>query len=100
MKLKVVKNEELSFNKALAMFGQAPLKINYPEIEEDEIPKPFIKWAGGKRSLIRELHLRLPASYNNYYEPFVGGGAFFCTCSKQSYYIRYKLRSDYYIQGG
>ncbi|WCR56534.1 MAG: hypothetical protein PG979_000591 [Rickettsia asembonensis] len=33
------------------MIGQAPLKINSPEIEEDGIPKPFIKWAGGKRSL-------------------------------------------------
>ncbi|WP_235364299.1 hypothetical protein [Rickettsia felis] len=44
--------------------------------------------------------LRLPASYNNYYEPFVGEGAlFFCTRSGQNYYIRYKLRFDYYIQG-
>lgn len=77
MKLKVVKNEELSFNEALAMIGQAPLKINSPEIEEDGILKPFIKWAGGKRSLIKELCLRLPASYNNYYEPFVGEGALF-----------------------
>ncbi|MEG8230607.1 hypothetical protein O6R16_06215 [Candidatus Rickettsia tasmanensis] len=51
MKLKVVKNGELSFNKALAMIGQAPLKINSPEIEEDEIPKPFIKWAGEKEAL-------------------------------------------------
>ncbi|MFV9874688.1 MAG: hypothetical protein AB8U32_06065, partial [Rickettsia conorii subsp. raoultii] len=43
--------------------------------------------------------LRLPASDNNYYEPFIGGGALFFTRSRQSYYIRYKLRFDYYIQG-
>ena len=49
MKLKVVKNGELSFNDALAMIGQASLKINSPEIEEDEIPKPFIKWAGEQK---------------------------------------------------
>ncbi|WP_016770208.1 hypothetical protein [Rickettsia sibirica] len=51
MKLKVVKNGELSFNEVLAMIGQAPLKINSPEIAEDKIPKPFIKWAGEKEAL-------------------------------------------------
>ncbi|WP_103897715.1 hypothetical protein [Rickettsia fournieri] len=51
MKLKVVKNGELSFNEVLAVIGQAPLKINSPEIEEDKILKPFIKWAGEKEAL-------------------------------------------------
>ncbi|AFC74964.1 hypothetical protein [Rickettsia parkeri] len=51
MKLKVVKNGELSFNEVLAMIGQAPLKINSPEIAEDKIPKPFIKWVGEKEAL-------------------------------------------------
>ena len=36
---------------------------------------PFIKWAGGKRQLLAELKSRLPPCWNNYYEPFVGGGA-------------------------
>jgi DNA adenine methylase len=36
---------------------------------------PFLKWAGGKRQLLAELERRLPASWNTYYEPFVGGGA-------------------------
>ncbi len=39
--------------------------------------KPFIKWAGGKGQLMSELSLRLPAQFNRYYEPFVGGGALF-----------------------
>lgn len=37
--------------------------------------KPFVKWAGGKRQLIPEIRARLPESFNEYYEPFVGGGA-------------------------
>jgi len=41
------------------------------------LPAPFVKWAGGKRQLSGELLLRTPLSFNNYYEPFVGGGAFF-----------------------
>ncbi len=36
---------------------------------------PFIKWAGGKRQLLAQIRERMPASFNNYYEPFVGGGA-------------------------
>jgi DNA adenine methylase len=38
-------------------------------------PKPFVKWAGGKRQLIKILTNNLPPSYNRYIEPFVGGGA-------------------------
>ena len=36
---------------------------------------PFVKWAGGKRQLILQIKERMPEKYNNYYEPFVGGGA-------------------------
>ena len=39
--------------------------------------KPFIKWAGGKRQLIPELLKHIPKNFNNYLEPFVGGGALF-----------------------
>lgn len=38
---------------------------------------PFIKWAGGKRSILHELIARLPLEFNDYYEPFLGGGALF-----------------------
>lgn len=36
---------------------------------------PFVKWAGGKRQLLSQIKERMPGKYNNYYEPFVGGGA-------------------------
>ncbi len=39
--------------------------------------KPFVKWVGGKRSLLRELLPRAPKDFRCYYEPFLGGGAFF-----------------------
>lgn len=39
--------------------------------------KPILKWAGGKTQLLDELLLKVPASYNRYIEPFVGGGALF-----------------------
>jgi len=40
--------------------------------------QPFLKWAGGKRQLMKEIELRLPEnleSFNTYIEPFIGGGA-------------------------
>ena len=36
---------------------------------------PFVKWAGGKRQLLDRISERMPQTYNNYYEPFIGGGA-------------------------
>lgn len=37
--------------------------------------KPFVKWAGGKRSIIDKLMSLVPEDFKAYYEPFVGGGA-------------------------
>lgn len=39
--------------------------------------KPFLKWVGGKSQLLPELIKRLPQSFKNYFEPFIGGGALF-----------------------
>jgi DNA adenine methylase len=41
------------------------------------IPRPFLKWCGGKTQLLPELILRAPLSYGTYREPFLGGGALF-----------------------
>lgn len=38
-------------------------------------PKPFLKWAGGKRQIVSELKKYIPEEYDCYYEPFVGAGA-------------------------
>lgn len=43
--------------------------------------RPFIKWVGGKRQLITQLLDRIPATYDRYFEPMVGGGALFFALS-------------------
>lgn len=40
-------------------------------------PKPLLKWAGGKRGILSELIAAMPAEYEDYWEPFFGGGALF-----------------------
>jgi DNA adenine methylase len=47
-----------------------------PEVESTST-KPFLKWVGGKRSILPELSKRMPQQYGTYREPFVGGGALF-----------------------
>jgi DNA adenine methylase len=67
----------MPFDEAVERF----IRVN-PRIPE-ETPldtgraSPFVKWVGGKRSIIDELLKRLPAEFNSYWEPFVGGGALF-----------------------
>jgi DNA adenine methylase len=41
------------------------------------IPKPFVKWAGGKRQLLRAITSHVPKKFERYFEPFLGGGAVF-----------------------
>ena len=36
---------------------------------------PIVKWAGGKHQLLEKIKELMPKEYNNYYEPFIGGGA-------------------------
>ena len=42
----------------------------------DQIPRPFVKWVGGKRQLLSTLNAAAPKTFKHYYEPFIGGGAF------------------------
>jgi len=46
--------------------------------------KPFLKWAGGKRWLVRKYKSCFPEDIGCYYEPFLGSGAvFFALCPGQ-----------------
>lgn len=46
-----------------------------PILENGRIKRSIIRWAGGKTWLLKELRNILPQEYNNYHEPFLGGGS-------------------------
>ncbi|OPX59976.1 MAG: DNA adenine methylase [Methanobacterium sp. PtaB.Bin024] len=64
-----------------------------------KVPRPFLKWAGGKTQLLLELEKRLPQSVldsgiiERYVEPFVGGGAMFFFL-KRNYQVKQSILLD------
>lgn len=46
--------------------------------------QPFTKWTGGKRKLLPILRSYMPETFNNYFEPFLGGGALFFDISPRN----------------
>lgn len=57
------------------------------------VPRPFLKWAGGKTQLADALLERMPVSFNAYHEPFIGSGAIFFRLYREQN-IRYAVLSD------
>lgn len=74
-----------------------PINLSFDEtlkaIADENIPeksftaKPFIKWVGGKRSIVNQLLERVPEKYDKYVEPFIGGGALFFALNPEQAYI-------------
>lgn len=58
---------------------------NYKEL------KPFIKWPGGKSRELKVIIPQIPYSIENYYEPFIGGGAvYFAITNAKNHFINDK----------
>lgn len=49
--------------------------VNLHMQNKNQLVQPVLKWAGGKRQLIKEISKYIPKSFTTYYEPFIGGGA-------------------------
>jgi len=51
---------------------------------------PILKWAGGKEQELKHIHPAMPKKINNYYEPFIGGGAVYFSMDSQKMFINDK----------
>jgi len=53
-----------------------------------ELPRPVLKWAGGKTQLLDRILPLLPARIDTYFEPFVGGAAVFFALARTKRFRR------------
>lgn len=82
-KLNIYKNSIININIDKEMKRNFDLKLMEDSKIKNKIAKPFLKWAGGKRSIIKILLENAPLDFNKYYEPFLGGGALFFALKPQ-----------------
>ena len=54
---------------------------------KDTSDRPFLKWVGGKRSLIEQFVPHLPRRFGRYHEPFMGSAALFFHLSPDTAYL-------------
>ena len=45
----------------------------------------IVKWQGGKKQELKIIKEYLPKEFQNYYEPFVGGGSCFLNIEAKKY---------------
>lgn len=75
-------------NEPIETYNQTGLEIsNY---QASKKLYPILKWAGGKEQELKYIIPRLPESFTNYYEPFVGGGAVYTALQANEYFINDK----------
>ena len=66
----------------------APIK-QHKHIKDKRL-SPILKWAGGKEQELKHIHPHLPKKINNYYEPFIGGGAVYLSMQINKMFINDK----------
>lgn len=65
--------------------------------EDPEIapkPKPFLKWAGGKRALLSDILPEIFLTQGAYYEPFLGAGAVLLALPRERRKVANDLNSE------
>jgi len=70
-KPQIIEPIQASFSEVLAAIADE----QRPPEDTSSGARPFLKWVGGKRSILPLLLERMPKQYGTYREPFIGGGA-------------------------
>ena len=53
--------------------------VKHVNVKKINIPKPLLKWVGGKTQILNKLIVEFPIEINNYREIFLGGGSVLLT---------------------
>src|SRR5689334_19374112 len=75
-------DEPRSGRLSLTQGASEQLHLPFPGLYSNSAPiKPFIRWAGGKARFLSWILPHIPDTVENYFEPFLGGGAVFLACA-------------------
>ena len=66
------------------------------EIVKINIPKPILKWVGGKSQIVDKLIVQFPTEMNNYHELFLGGGSVLFTLLTYMKYNKITVHGNVY----
>jgi uncharacterized C2H2 Zn-finger protein len=81
-----VKEKLIEIKKTLPIYIISNIEIIYSNksvkdvpSKKIHIPKPILKWVGGKTQIMDKLIMDFPVEINNYREAFLGGGSVLLT---------------------
>jgi DNA adenine methylase len=66
------------------------INLNFTNYTKERKLEPLVKWAGGKEQELKYIIPNLPDYFENYYEPFVGGGSVYTAIQAKEYFINDK----------
>lgn len=66
------------------------INLSFANYTKERKLEPLVKWAGGKEQELKYIIPNLPDYFENYYEPFVGGGSVYTAIQAKEYFINDK----------
>ncbi len=66
------------------------ISLSFSNYTKEKKLEPLLKWAGGKEQELKYIIPNLPIYFENYYEPFVGGGSVYTAIQAKNYFINDK----------
>lgn len=61
------------------------------------VTKPILKWVGGKTQILDDILAKFPRDFNNYHEPFVGGGSVLLAVLCMARDHKINIRGKYFV---
>jgi DNA adenine methylase len=66
------------------------INLSFANYTKERKLEPLVKWAGGKEQELKYIIPNLPDHFENFYEPFVGGGSVYTAIQAKEYFINDK----------
>jgi DNA adenine methylase len=90
-------SEKLKLKLAIKITNPSVQKVGPINLSNLSIPKPILKWVGGKSQILDKLIPFFPSEMDNYHEPFLGGGSVLFTLLSLIQHGYIKVHHNIYV---